>query len=138
MEQGERRHFVILGCGRVGATVARMLDAQGHSVAVVDHNRDSFSRLGEEFGGETILGEGIDEDVLGRAGIERAYAFIAVSNGDNSNAMASQIAKLVFNTPKVIVRIYDPIRADFYRSLGLDTFCPTLIGANLITEKLGR
>ncbi len=125
-----------MGSGRVGATLARILDGEGHTVAVIDHNRDSFTRLGDDFGGETILGEGIDEDVLKRAGIERAAAFIAVSNGDNSNAMASQIAKLVFNTPKVIVRIYDPIREEFYRSQGLETFCPTLIGANLVREKL--
>jgi len=127
---------IIVGCGRVGAHLATTLDAEGHDVTIIDMNPDAFRRLGPSFGGAAIVGMGIDEDVLRRAGIEQADAFVAVTNGDNTNVMASQIAKLVFNVPKVLTRIYDPIREETYRSLGLETICPTVIGASLFRDAL--
>jgi len=123
---------VILGCGRVGATLAQMLDEEGHDVTIVDLNIDAFRRLSPEFKGTAVVGTGIDEDVLRRAGIEQADAFVAVTNGDNTNIMASQVAKRVFGVPKVVVRIYDPVREETYRKLGLDTYCPTVLGARNI------
>lgn len=125
-------HVVIVGCGRVGATLATMLDRGGHSVAIVDQNSQAFSRLPDEFGGQTVVGTGIDEDVLRRAGVEHAAAFAAVMTADNRNIMAAQVAKHVFHVAKVVCRIYDPLREETYRDLGLETICPTTIGAQQI------
>lgn len=126
--------IVILGCGRVGARLATQLDEAGNEVTIIDRNQDSFVRLGTDYHGEMILGTGIDEDVLRKAGIEHADAFIAVTNGDNTNAMAAQIAMLVFNVPRVVARLYDPIRDETYRTLGLETVSPTNIGVQRIME----
>ncbi len=125
---------VILGCGRVGALLATQLDGTGNDVTIVDRNQESFARLGPDYSGAMVLGTGIDEDVLRNAGIEHADAFIAVTNGDNTNAMAAQIAKLVFRVPRVIARLYDPVRDETYRTLGLETVSPTNIGAQRIME----
>ncbi len=127
--------IVILGCGRLGAHLARRLDHEGHEVAVIDRNGEAFARLGSDFRGSMVLGTGIDQDILRRAGIERADAFIAVTNGDNTNAMASEIVKLVFHVPRVVARMYDPVREDTYHTLGMmDTVCPTVIGSDRIHE----
>lgn len=125
--------IIILGCGRLGAHLARQLDGEGHEVIVIDRNGEAFARLGSDFRGTMVLGTGIDQDILRRAGIEDADAFVAVTNGDNTNAMASEIAKLVFKVPKVVARLYDPVREDTYHTLGLmETVCPTIIGSNQI------
>jgi trk system potassium uptake protein TrkA len=129
-------HVVILGCGRVGATLAMSLEAEGHTVAIIDKDRDAFRRLGRGFKGKTFLGVGIDDDVLRKAGIERAGGFAAVTNGDNTNVMSAQMAKMKFNVPRVIARIYDPLRAEAYRELGIETTSPTLIGAGVCRDFL--
>jgi len=125
-----------MGCGRVGSTLATQMDKAGHKVTVLDSNSDSFQRLESNFRGEKIQGNGIDEEVLRRAGIESADAFAVVTNGDNRNIMASQIAKEIFNVKKVVCRIYDPIRESTYRELGIETICPTLVGAQLLFNAL--
>jgi trk system potassium uptake protein TrkA len=131
--------ILIMGCGRQGAYLAQRLDQQGHTVTIIDRNADSFRRLGSAFKGNMILGVGIDEDVLRRAGIESADAFVAVTNGDNTNAMAAEIARLVFKVPKVIARLYDPVRDETYRNLGLmQTVCPTVMGADKISDLLSN
>ena len=127
---------VILGCGRVGSTLAMMMDRAGHKVSVVDTSSDAFQRLPPEFSGETFVGNGVDEDVLVRAGIREADAFAAVTNGDNRNIMASQIAKEIFQVKKVVCRIYDPIREQTYHELGLETISPTIVGAQLMFEAI--
>ncbi len=127
---------LILGCGRVGSTLASMLDRSGHSVSVLDQISDAFQRLSPDFGGETYVGNGVDEDILIRAGIKEADAFVAVTNGDNRNIMASQIAKEIFHVNKVMCRIYDPIREQTYRELGMVTMCPTTIGAQIFYDGL--
>ena len=129
-------HIVILGCGRVGSTLASILESEGHSVAVIDRDQEAFRRLGRGFKGKTILGIGIDEDVLRKAGIERAGGFAATTNGDNTNIMSAQIVKVRFKVSRVIARIYDPWRADAYRELGIDTISPTLLGAGLCRDFL--
>jgi trk system potassium uptake protein len=129
---------IIMGCGRVGATLATSMDKAGHKVTVIDSNADSFQRLEGNFRGEKVQGSGIDEEVLKEAGIETADAFAAVTNGDNRNIMASQIAKEIFHVKKVVCRIYDPIRESTYRELGLETVCPTLIGAQMLFEALSE
>ncbi len=127
---------IIVGCGRVGSYLARRFQEEGHGVTVVDKDNAAFARLGPGFGGELVVGTGIDEDVLRRAGIERADVFIAVTNWDNTNVMAAQVAKEVFGVGRVICRIYDHLREDIYRELGLETICPTILSANYILESL--
>lgn len=128
--------IVILGCGRVGAALANLMANDGHEVTVIDFNSDSFSRLGRDFPGQTIVGDGTDEEVLQRAGIEDADAFAAVTNGDNRNIMSAQIAKYIFGTQRVICRIYDPIRQETYNALGLESISPTIVGAKLMRDAL--
>lgn len=126
-----------MGCGRVGARVATMLDANGHDVTVIDTQSRAFRRLTPEFSGQTIIGTGIDEDTLKAAGIEEAVAFVAATNGDNRNIMASQVCMKIFNVPRVVCRIYDPVREETYRRLGLSTVCPTtLISAQILDQVL--
>ncbi|TAK34125.1 MAG: TrkA family potassium uptake protein [Chloroflexota bacterium] len=129
-------NVVIMGCGRVGARLALSLDRAGHNVTVLDIDAYAFRRLTPEFRGTAIVGNGIDEDALRRAGIEQADAFAAVTQGDNRNIMAAQVAKYVFNVPKVTLRIYDPIREELYHSLGLDTVGPTSTIAGIMEGKL--
>jgi len=124
--------MVILGCGRVGSTLATLASEAGHEVTIVDQDRASFRRLGRGFAGEKVVGLGIGEDVLIQAGIEQADVFVAVSSGDNSNIMAAQIARVRFQVPKVIARVYDPIRAEAYADPGIDTYCSTTLGASLL------
>jgi len=128
--------IVILGCGRVGAALATMMDRAGHKVSIIDYSNEAFRRLDPKFGGETLIGNGVDEEILVRAGIKDADAFAAVTNGDNRNIMASQIAKEIFNVKKVVCRIYDPIRQSTYNELGLDTISPTIVGAQMMFEAL--
>jgi trk system potassium uptake protein len=127
---------VIVGCGRVGARLAGQLDAAGHHVAVVDQAMAAFGRLPAGFTGVTIIGTGIDEDVLRKAGIEHADAFISVTNGDNRNIMAAQVARTAFNIDHVVCRIYDPVRAQTYRELGYVTICPTVEIADSVLSNL--
>ena len=127
---------VIVGCGRVGSTLARELDTAGHDVTIIDEKVSAFSRLGDDFGGEMVVGTGIDESVLRKAGIEEADCFASVTNGDNRNIMAAQVAKVVFNVPRVITRIYDPIREQTYRQFGMETICSTTIVSSLVKEFL--
>jgi trk system potassium uptake protein len=129
-------HVVIMGCGRVGARLAKLLVNAGHEVTVLDRDVSAFDRLGSEFSGTTIVGDGTDVDVLQQAGIERADAFAAVTQGDNRNIMASQIAKHIFNVSRVVTRIYDPIRQDTFQTLGLDAISPTVIGAKVFYNRL--
>lgn len=128
---------VVLGCSRTGANLALSLVAEGHDVTVVDFNRGAFARLGIGFRGQTVLGTGIDEDILREAGIEQAEAFIATTNGDNTNVMAAQIAREIFHVPQVICRIYDLGREDFYRdTIELTTISPTRLGVQAIRALL--
>jgi trk system potassium uptake protein TrkA len=127
-------NIVILGCGRVGSTFARLMYRDGHNVTIIDMQSEAFRRLGTRFKGGRIIGNGIDEDVLKRAGIETADIFVAATQGDNRNIMAAQIARFVFNVPKVIARIYDPIRADRYREMGIITLCTTTIASGLMRD----
>ena len=127
---------VILGCGRVGSTLALMLHSEGHEVSIIDMDPAAFRRLGEGFGGRAITGVGISAEVLKTAGIENAAAFLAVTNGDNTNIMAAQIAKVIFRVPRVMARIYDPLRAGVYREVGIETLCITTLGAGIFHDRL--
>ena len=134
--------LLIVGCGRVGSQIASDMDRSGHEVVIVDRDPNAFSRastrgvLGRDFKGDQVVGNGTDVDVLRRAGAEHADGFVAVTEGDNRNIMASQIAKNVFKVPHVVARIYDPERAEAYEKLGLHTICPTIEGAQHIERVL--
>jgi trk system potassium uptake protein len=114
-------HVVIMGCGRVGSTLAQSLEARDHTVAMIDVNPDAFRRLGSEYRGLTVTGVGFDREVLISAGIERADAFAAVSNGDNSNIIGARVARETFGVQRVVARIYDAKRAEVYERLGIPT-----------------
>jgi trk system potassium uptake protein TrkA len=132
---------IIMGCGRVGAALAVMLEQEGHEVTMLDSDPAAFGPLGylpEEFRGVRMVGNGIDQDALRHAGIEQADAFVSATRGDNRNVMACQIAKHVFNVPRVVSRVFDPIREEMYRSLGLRTINPTRIQASLLKEALEK
>ena len=128
--------IVIMGCGRVGARLASLLEEASNQVTIVDNDANSFRRLPPNFEGTALLGNGLDQETLKRAGIEEADAFVVVTQGDNRNVMAAQIAKYIFNVPKVICRIYDPLRQEMYANLGLETISPTTIFAEILKDKL--
>ncbi len=130
--------IVIMGCGRVGAQIASLLEHEGHDITILDIDTYSFRRLPPDFNGTALLGNGMDEEVLRRAGIEEADVFVAMTQGDNRNVMAAQIAKHIFNVPRVISRIYDPLRQELYDTLGIEAFSPTTIFAELVRDKLKR
>lgn len=127
-------HFVIMGAGRVGVMLAHTLEDAGHTVAVIDQDDRSFRRLRKEFGGQKVTGVGFDRETLKRAGIEKAYAFAAVSSGDNSNIIASRVARETFKVQNVVARIYDPNRAEFYQRLGI----PTVAAVRWSTDQVLR
>lgn len=131
---GLPQKIVILGCGRVGSTLAKQMSGEGHDVAVLDQTGEAFRRLGTKFRGQRLVGSGLDQDLLQRAGLENADVFVAVTQGDNTNIMAAQIAREVFSVGNVVARIYDPIRAQAYRELGITTLCTTTLAAGLIHD----
>jgi trk system potassium uptake protein TrkA len=129
-------HFVIMGCGRVGSTLAHSLENGGHDVAIVDQNVDAFRRLGPHFEGRRITGVGFDRDTLREAGIEQAHAFAAVSSGDNSNILAARVARETFGVENVVARIYDPGRAEVYQRLGIPTVATVRWTADQVLRRL--
>jgi trk system potassium uptake protein TrkA len=129
-------HFVIMGCGRAGATLAQSLESAGHSVAVIDQNPDSFRRLDPEYAGSKVTGLGFDRDTLQQAGIEDAYGFAAVSDGDNSNILAARVVRETFGVENVVARIYDPHRAEIYQRLGIPTVATVRWTADQVLRRL--
>lgn len=129
-------NVLIMGCGRVGARIAVMLDQTGHDVTIMDTNPAAFRRLPESYRGNRMVGNGMDGPALEKAGVQRADAFLALTQGDNRNYFASQMAREVYGVPRVICRIYDPVRAELFRELGLETFSPTSIGAQYMVDML--
>jgi len=125
-----------MGCGRVGSGLAKALENSGHTVAVIDQNREAFRRLGPDFNGRTVAGVGFDRDILLEAGIESASAFAAVSNGDNSNILAARVARESYNVPNVVARIYDPERAEIYQRLGIPTVATVLWTTDQMMRRL--
>lgn len=129
-------HIVIMGCGRVGAALARNLEARGHSLAVIDQDPTAFRRLGPRFGGRRVTGLGFDRDTLVEAGLPEAGAFAAVSSGDNSNIIAARVAREVFGVSRVAARIYDPRRAEVYERLGIPTVATVRWTADQMLRRL--
>jgi trk/ktr system potassium uptake protein len=129
-------HIVIMGCGRVGSTLAHILEDRGNTVAVIDRDPEAFRRLRPSFKGDRVTGIGFDRDVLARAGIERADSFAAVSSGDNSNIIAARVARETFGVRWVAARIYDPRRAEVYERLGIPTVATVRWTADQMLRKL--
>jgi trk system potassium uptake protein TrkA len=129
-------HIVIMGCGRVGSSLARSLEKRGHTVAVIDLEGDSFRRLGPDFSGKTIRGVGFDREVLLEAGITEADGFAAVSSGDNSNILSARVVRETFNVDNVVARIYDPGRAEVYERLGIPTVATVRWTADQVLRRL--
>lgn len=127
---------MIMGCGRVGARVAGILSERGHEVIVMDMRQSAFRRLPHGFEGTAVTGNGMDGPTLERAGIKGAGAFVAVTQGDNRNYFASQLAREVYGIPRVLCRTYDPIRGQLFAEFGLETFSPTSIGADIVLGML--
>lgn len=128
---------VIMGCGRVGSQLAINLGRAGHDVTVLDTRPGQFARfLPPDFHGRKVVGDGRDQDALRKAGVEGADAFVACTQGDNRNVMAAQLAKIIFKVPRVVCRIYDPMREEMYKMLGLRTISPTKVGAQLLMDAL--
>src|SRR5690348_3853089 len=125
-----------MGCGRVGSTLAHILEEQGYSVAIIDQDREAFRKLRSGFRGKRIVGVGFDQDVLIEAGIERADAFAAVSSGDNSNVIAARVVRESFGVSRVVARIYDPRRAEVYQRLGIPTVATVRWTADQMLRKL--
>ena len=128
---------IIMGCSRVGARLAGLLDSAGHKVTILDVSAYSFRRIPPEFGGEALIGSGTDHETLHKAGIEQADVFVSVTQGDNRNVMAAQIAKHIFGVQRVVCRIYDPVREEMYQDLGLETISPTKMGSDRLFEVIG-
>jgi trk system potassium uptake protein TrkA len=133
---GGHVHVVIMGCGRVGSTLAAKLEKDGHSVAIIDQNGEAFRRLSPSFGGQTVTGVGYDREVLAEAGIDHADAFAAVSSGDNSNIISARLARETYQVPRVVARIYDPKRAEVYERLGVPTVATVRWTADRIIRQL--
>jgi trk/ktr system potassium uptake protein len=129
-------HIVIMGCGRVGSSLARSLEKRGHTVAVIDLELDSFRRLGPDFAGKTIRGVGFDREVLLEAGITEADGFAAVSSGDNSNILSARVVRETFQVDNVVARIYDPGRAEVYERLGIPTVATVRWTADQVLRRL--
>jgi trk system potassium uptake protein TrkA len=125
---------IVMGCGRVGLQVSLLLSNQGHDVTVIDHDANAISRLGSDFKGKVVRGIGFDRSVLMEANVETAEAFVAASSSDNANIIAARIARNIFHVPRVVARLYDPLRAEIYQRLGLITISTTNWGAERICE----
>lgn len=129
-------HFVIMGCGRVGVTLAHTLDDAGHTVAIIDQDDRAFRRLRRGFSGQKVSGVGFDRETLERADISNAYAFAAVSSGDNSNILATRVARENYHVPHVVARIYDPGRAEIYQRLGIPTVAAVRWSADQVLRRI--
>lgn len=131
-------NVIVMGCGRLGSRIATILDQEGHHVTVLDSNEAAFKRLPSGFKGDRVVGNAMDASTLERGGIAQADAFFALTQGDNRNYFASQMAREVYQVKRVLCRVYDPVREEIFRDLGLETFSPTSFGAQIMIEMLHK
>ncbi|MFC1675116.1 potassium channel family protein [Candidatus Omnitrophota bacterium] len=129
-------YVIIVGCGRVGSELAKLLSGEGHNIVVIDKSPDAFERLGDSFNGLTSVGNGFNLDLLKQVGVEKADVFCALTNGDNTNLVSAQVAKKIFKVPKVVVRVYDPQRAHIYSALGLEVISGTVLIASKVRDQI--
>lgn len=131
-------HVIVVGCGRVGSQLANLLSTEGHDVVVIDRDPTAFRRLGSTFNGITIAGMGYDEDILREAGVEKCDAFAAVTQYDNANMMAAEVASKLYGVPRVVARLYNPERERTFQQLGLDYVCGTSMVAQATLDKISE
>lgn len=129
-------YIIVVGCSRVGVTIAQSLESEGHSVVVVDRSRENLQKLGRSFSGITVVGSGFAPEVLKEAGIGRADVLLAVTDSDNANIVCAQVAKKLFNMEKVFARIYDPARAATYQKMGVEIISETQLVMDALKEKV--
>ncbi|MCL4553708.1 MAG: TrkA family potassium uptake protein [Actinobacteria bacterium] len=129
-------NVIVVGCGRVGSQLGTLLSVEGHNVVLIDKDPESFNRLGGGFNGVTIKGYGFDEEILEEAGIRNCDAFAAVTNLDNTNLMAAEVARKIFGVPHVVARLYNPVRERTYMQLGMDYVCGTTLVAETLLDKI--
>ncbi|MBU2495761.1 MAG: NAD-binding protein [Candidatus Omnitrophota bacterium] len=129
-------YIIVVGCSRVGVTIAQSLESEGHSVVVVDRSRENLQKLGRSFSGITVVGSGFAPEVLKEAGIERADVLLAVTDNDNANIVCAQVARKLFNLEKVFARIYDPARAATYQKMGVEIISETQLVVDALKEKV--
>ncbi len=129
-------YIIVVGCSRVGVTIAQSLESEGHSVVMVDRSRENLQKLGRSFSGITVVGSGFAPEVLKEAGIERADVLLAVTDNDNANIVCAQVAKKLFNLEKVFARIYDPARAATYQKMGVEIISETQLVVDALKEKV--
>lgn len=129
-------NIIVVGCGRVGSQLATMLSVEGHNVVVIDRDEAAFRRLGSTFNGVTLKGLGFDEEILEQAGVREADAFAAVTNLDNTNLMAAEVARKIFGVRHVVARLYNPVRERTYQQLNLDYVCGTTLVAEVLMDKI--
>ena len=137
-KKADEDYTIVIGCGRLGANLANTLSDKGGNVLIIDKNKDAFRKLSPSFGGLSITGDATDLDVLQEAQIGKASVVVAVSNSDNANIMAAQIARELFHIERVIARLYDPERECVYREFGIDTICPAILSAKEIDKILSE
>jgi trk system potassium uptake protein TrkA len=130
--------LIVIGCGRVGSTVAKRFASEGWDVTAIDEKESALARLGEDWTGGFIVGHGMDTAVLREAGIEEADSVVVATDGDNTNLVIAQIAKRRFNIDKVVVRVLDPMRAQWYEDQGLSTVCPTQKAIEMLQQAVGE
>lgn len=129
-------YIIVVGCSRVGVTIAQSLESEGHSVVVVDRSRENLQKLGRSFSGITVVGSGFAPEVLKEAGIERADVLLAVTDSDNANIVCAQVAKKLFNLERVFARVYDPARAATYQKMGVEIISETQLVVDALKEKV--
>ncbi len=127
---------IIVGCGRMGSGLAHILNMQGQTVHIIDTDQTAFERLGVSFKGQKVVGVGYDRDVLVKAGIEHADALAALTPSDEVNVVTARVASMVYRVPRVVARLYDPLKAEIYKRLGLNTIAPVTWGVNRIADVL--
>jgi len=129
-------YIIVVGCSRVGVTIAQSLESEGHSVVVIDRSRENLQKLGRSFSGITVVGSGFAPEVLKEAGIGRADVLLAVTDSDNANIVCAQVAKKLFNLERVFARIYDPVRAATYQKMGVEIISETQLVVDVLKEKV--
>ncbi len=137
-KKADENYTIVIGCGRLGANLANTLSDEGGNVLIIDKSKDAFRKLSPSFGGLSITGDALDFDVLHEAQINKASVVVAVTNNDNANIMAAQIARELFQIKRVIARLYDPERECVYREFGIDTICPAILSAKEIDKILSK
>lgn len=137
-KKADQDYTIVIGCGRLGANLANTLSDEGGNVLIIDKSKDAFRKLSPSFGGLSISGDATDLDVLQEAQIKKASVVVAVTNSDNANIMAAQIARELFQIKRVIARLYDPERECVYREFGIDTICPAILSAKEIDKILSK